>query len=146
VPIIGTGGAKHGVLHTDVIPDLVEGQRVIYCGDLNKSGKDIEASTRWIIEQETGPLQWERLLLTPEQVREHRLLPKEEIDHRFADGGRVALNYEAEALGQPRILQMLRDRLDALMPEPLEHVRVREQQQRRDVARLLNQNGRRRGR
>jgi hypothetical protein len=137
-PIIGTGGQAGGVLHTDVIPELRRNQRVLYFGDLNEAGSDIEANTRRVSEEETGPLQWERLLLTPEQVRRYLLPSKETTDNRYTkEGGRTSLSWEAEALGQSRIQRMLRDRLDALLPEPLERVRVLEERQRRDVARLL---------
>ena len=56
-------------------------------------------------------------------MREHRLLPKEEINYRFGTDRVAVLSYEAEALGQPRILQMLRDRLNALLPELLDTLR-----------------------
>ena len=52
-----------GFLHTDLIPVLSEGDRVIYLGDLDVQGAGIEANTRRVIEAETGPLNWERLAL-----------------------------------------------------------------------------------
>jgi hypothetical protein len=45
---------------------------------------------------------------------------------------------ETETLGQSIIVGLLRDRLDELLPEPLEDVQVREQQQREAVAEILN--------
>jgi hypothetical protein len=111
-PIAPTNGQVGGFLYTDVIPALHENQRVLYLGDLNAAGTDIETNTRAVIEQQTGPLRWERLLLTPAQGRRYRLPSKETTDRRA--------------------------RLDALLPEPLERVRVREARQRRDVARRLS--------
>jgi hypothetical protein len=141
--LIPTGGQAGGVLHTDVIPALIE-QRgdVAYLGDLNAAGADIEANTRRVIERKTGPLTWERLLLTPAQVREHGLAAKETVDRRFRNGGRREDSWEAEALGQGRIQALLRAWLDARLPEPLERVRVREARQRRAVARWLTQRAR----
>jgi hypothetical protein len=136
--IITTGGQAGGVLHTDCIPTLIEQPGpVVYLGDLNLAGEAIEANARRVIEGETGPLQWERLLLTEAQVDTYGLPMKETLDRRFRDGGRVEASWEAEALGQTRIQDMLRAWLDARLPEPLERVRVREARQRRAVARRL---------
>jgi hypothetical protein len=148
VPIIATGGQAHGVLQTDVIPNLVEGQPVIYCGDLNDAGRSIEENARRICEEAVGALQWKRLLLTAEQARQFDVPGKENTDLRYTQNiaRRVSTSYEAEALGQGRIQDMLRAALDALLPEPLARVRVREARQRRAVARLLRQNGPGRGR
>jgi hypothetical protein len=44
---------------------------------------------------------------------------------------------ETEAFGQARIVAALRERLDELMPEPLDDVREREQAQRAQVAEQL---------
>jgi hypothetical protein len=45
--------------------------------------------------------------------------------------------WETEALGQTRVIALLRSTLVALMPEPLDDVRVREAEQRKAVTRLL---------
>jgi len=45
---------------------------------------------------------------------------------------------EAEALGQGTIQQLVRDALDALLPEPLDDVLEREAEQRVRVAELLD--------
>jgi hypothetical protein len=44
---------------------------------------------------------------------------------------------ETEALSQRLIVQIVRDRLDALLPVPLEAVRVRESQERERLRALL---------
>ena len=44
---------------------------------------------------------------------------------------------ETEALGQARIIEALRSRLNELMPEPIDEVIAREDQQRDEVRRRL---------
>jgi hypothetical protein len=48
---------------------------------------------------------------------------------------------ETEALRQPVIRQIVRNALDAELPEPLERVLEREQRQQRQVERLLRARG-----
>jgi hypothetical protein len=52
--------------------------------------------------------------------------------------GRPHLAYEAEALGQRAVAAILRQRLDELLPEPLERVLEREVTERAAVVRLLS--------
>ena len=47
----------------------------------------------------------------------------------------------SEALGQKRIVAIVHDHLDSLLPEPIEDVLEREQQQREAVAGLLQETG-----
>jgi hypothetical protein len=136
-PIAATNGQVGGFLHTDIIPALTEGQSVLYIGDEDLSGHQIEANTRRVIEAETGALAWERLLLTTDQVRDGRIESKETIDNRYKPA-RVTISFEAEALGQSNIQRVLAARLDDLLPEPLEDVRVREDEQRADVRAKLS--------
>jgi hypothetical protein len=135
-PIAATNGQVGGFLHTDIIPVLTTGQRVLYFGDEDLSGHQIEHNTRRVIEAETGALRWERLALTPEQVRDYGIPPIEKVDNRYR-GGKLTVAYETEALSQIVIQQLLTDRLDALLPEPLEDVRVREDAERADLAERL---------
>jgi hypothetical protein len=50
---------------------------------------------------------------------------------------------ETEALGQSIIVGLVRDHLDSLLPEPLDDVRVREQEQREKVRASLTRIARR---
>jgi hypothetical protein len=55
------------------------------------------------------------------------------------DGGKGTHEaVEVEALGQGTVTRIIREALDALLPEPLEQVREREREQRRTVADWLN--------
>jgi hypothetical protein len=135
-PIAPTNGQVGGFLRTEVIPALHPGQRVLYLGDYDLAGGQIEANTRAVLEADVGPLRWERLAITAEQVASHDLTPIQKRDKRYVDG-RPHLAYETEALGQIFIQDLLRHRLDALLPEPLADVRVREADQRAEFVRRL---------
>jgi hypothetical protein len=134
VAIASTNGQCHGFLRTGIAPYLYAGQRVLYLGDHNRAGADIEANTRAVLEAAVGPLDWQRLLLTAAQVEQYNPPPKSKTDRR---DGRTAQTYEAEALGQTTLVGILRDNLDRLLPAPLAVVRVREQQERESVMRRL---------
>ena len=70
VPIGSTNGQVGGFLYTDVAPALSVGQRVLYLGDQDWQGGQIEANTRRVLEREVGgELLWERLAITEEQAR-----------------------------------------------------------------------------
>src|SRR5215472_3569147 len=72
--IASTNGQCGGFLRTDIAPALQPGDRVIYLGDLDLAGNQIEDNTRRVLEREIGgELLWERLALTQEQVREYDL-------------------------------------------------------------------------
>jgi hypothetical protein len=86
VRVAPTNGQTGGFLHTDIIPILSAGDRVLYYGDLDIGGGQIEANTRRVLERGVGPLQWERLALTEEQVREYDLPTVEKSDRRYNDG------------------------------------------------------------
>jgi hypothetical protein len=67
--ISATNGQCGGFLRTDVGPVLGPDDRVIYLGDLDLAGGQIEDNTRRVLEQEAGgDLQWERLALTRQQA------------------------------------------------------------------------------
>ena len=85
------------------------------------------------LERECGALRW-RLALTEEQARGLRRITKR--DRRYEDG-RPHEAVETEALSQVRIVQIVRDRLDALLPEPLSRVHEREERERRALLRRL---------
>ena len=139
VRIAPTNGQAAGFLHNDVAPRLSDGARVLYLGDFDLAGGDIEQNTRRVLERYHG-LEWERLALTADQVRDHRLTPIIKTDRRFKNGGAHEA-VETEALSQRLIVQIVRDRLDALLPEPLELFLAREEEERERLRALLNMRG-----
>jgi hypothetical protein len=105
-------------------------------------GHQIEANTRSVLERAAGRrfdrASWSRVAITDDQVRECGLAPVWKVDNRHRPA-RDHEAWEAEALGQPgTIQQLVRDALDALLPEPLDDVLEREAEQRVRVAELLD--------
>jgi hypothetical protein len=152
-PITATGGQCGGHIVTEIVPLLKNNERkVLYIGDCEERGPgdQIEANTRRYIEKHAKrtftPETWIKVALTPEQVaRSPRLrrLTINKVDHRYRPP-RPYKAIECEAVGQAVLERMLRKVLDALLPEPLERVRVREQRQRTKVRTALTKLGRRR--
>jgi hypothetical protein len=139
--IASTNGQCGGFLRTNIAPKLQGFSIVLYLGDLDLAGNQIEANTQRVLEQEVVeqdgmPLAWERLALTEQQVRDHHLPIIIKHDRRYSDG-RPHEAVETEALRQTVLQGLLRARLDELLPEPLQRVQEREQRQRRRVAALL---------
>jgi hypothetical protein len=140
--LASTNGQCGGFLRTNITPMLKGDDRVIYLGDLDLAGDHIEANTRRVLEQEAGTtLDWERLALTQEQVREYDLPVIIKRDRRYKDN-RPHEAVETEAISQRVLIDILRARLDHLLPEPLLRVQERESRQRRQLAALLRQRGR----
>jgi hypothetical protein len=136
--IASTNGQVGGFLHTDVTPLLVPGSPVAYFGDSNPAGGDIEANTKRVLERAVGgPLAWQRLAVTPGQAEEEGLPPKPGTDGRYRDG-RPHISYEAEALGQARLSDLLAAWLDSLLPVPLQDVLERQQAERGQLRALLD--------
>jgi hypothetical protein len=132
-----TNGQCGGHLRTRIAPTLRPGDRVIYLGDLDLAGNQIESNTRRVLEQVIGgALAWERLALTQEQVREYDLPVIVKYDRRYKDG-RPHEAVETEAISQRVLIDILRARLDELLPEPLARVHERERRQRQRIERLL---------
>jgi hypothetical protein len=123
-PIASTNGQCRGFLITEVVPTLHADQRVLYLGDWDRGGHQIEASSRRTIAEHTGVHErpWERIALTTEQVEENDLPIIAKLDRRYGTQreGRYFDAVETEAFGQANIVAALRDRLDELMPEPLD--------------------------
>lgn len=135
--ISATNGQVAGHLRTAIAPQLRPGDRALYLGDYDLAGGQIEDNTRRVLEQEIGgPLQWERVALTREQVEEHDLPVIIKSDRRYSDG-RPHEAVETEALRQTVLVDILRAHLDALLPEPLSRVHERAERQRRIIRRLL---------
>ena len=157
-PITSTNGQSKGFLVTDVVPWMEIGRRPLYFGDLDLSAGHIEDHTRGVlIEYADDDIAdsiaelWERVAITPQQVVEvnaqrareglgDATIMKTDMRHRDPVTGRKGVAFpavETEVLGQARIVEILRTRLDELMPEPLADVRVREERQRAEVAEQL---------
>jgi hypothetical protein len=135
--IASTNGQCGGFLRTEIAPMLRPGDRVLYLGDYDLSGGHIEDNTRRVLEREIGgELRWERLALTKEQVNEYELPVIIKRDRRYKDG-RPHEAVETEAIRQTVLIEILRARLDTLLPEPLPRVLEREQRQRKRLAALL---------
>jgi hypothetical protein len=137
VHVTATNGHCGGFLHTDVVPILNEVAHVLYLGDFDRAGNDIEANTRRVLEREVGELRWERLALTQAQVEQYDLPVIIKHDRRFKDGGAHEA-VETEALSQRIIVEIVENRLVALLPEPLEHVLEREAKGRQEIEQLLS--------
>ena len=131
-PIAATNGQVGGFLRTDIAPKLTPEQRVLYLGDLDLSGGLIEENTRRVLEQLVGgELRRERVAITEDQVRERNLrhLAIRKADDRYKPP-RYHDAIETETLGQDVLVEILRRRLDQLVPEPLVDVQEREGRQR----------------
>ena len=169
-PITSTNGQTRGHLVNKVAPKLRPGQPILYFGDLDLAGGDIEEATRRTLAEAVWELldagdrrrltaagvtpmewfdrmhPWGRLAITAEQVGQLRVeraaegLPDpviRKLDERFGSRDRKGKWFDAvetEALGQARIVGLLVDRLDELMPEPIDNVLERERSQRAHVA------------
>jgi hypothetical protein len=143
VQIASVGGQCGGFLRTGIIPCLLPNQRILYLGDLDDQGEDIEANTRRVLQtfQTSGEpplmmLRWERLLLTREQVRQFGLPSIQKVDNRFKPP-RTRPATESEALGQQRIVDIVRERLAELLPVSIPTMERREQRLRQRIARFL---------
>jgi hypothetical protein len=115
--IAATNGQCGGFLRTEIAPLLQPGDRVLYFGDWDLSGNQIETNTRRVLEREIGgALRWERVALTEEQVAEYNLPVIVKHDRRYKDG-RPHEAVETEALRQTVLIEILRARLDELLPD-----------------------------
>jgi hypothetical protein len=146
-PITATNGQAGGFLVTDVVPLINDDDReVLYIGDHEVDGPadQIEANTRRYLDKHSSRISfdeatWTRIALTQAQVDANpRLLELviEKSDSRYKPA-RKYLAVECEAVGQVVLEQILRDALDARLPEPLVDIREREQEQRDELSRRL---------
>lgn len=139
VRISATNGQAGGFLHTDVAQHLTDGSRVLYLGDHDLAGASIEANTRRVLERALDcALDWERLALTKQQVNDYALPSVAKSDSRFKRGGGAHQAVETEALSQKLIVQIVRDRLDILLPQPLAKLKAQEDVERAHCRALLN--------
>jgi hypothetical protein len=141
-PIASTNGQYRGFLISKVAPTLLAKQRVLCPGDFDWCGRQIEENTRRTLIEHSGAvgMLWERVAPTAEQVAEFDLPVISKPDRRYRPV-RYFDAVETEALGQARIVALLRARLDELMPEPIDDVLERQRQQRAEVAERLRQIG-----
>jgi hypothetical protein len=135
-PIAGTAGQSHGFLRSVVGALFDDGaRRVLYLGDLDFSGGLIEANTHRVLERARGfGLDWERLGMTAEQAEALDITPIVKRDGRTREFHEAI---EVEALGQAGLIELVRDALDDLLPEPLERVQERARAEAEAVARFL---------
>ena len=134
VPVRGQCSAS--MLFNDVAHYVHGGSEVVlYVGDHDKAGYDIEASARERLEEFTGrALKWERVALTAEQVEANGLPLIPRTDGR---DGLTRLVAECEAMPQAQLMALVRDALADLLPEPLDRVHERERIERASVRRQL---------
>ena len=105
---------------------------MLYLGDRDRSGHDIEDNTRRTLEGEAGTLDWTRIGMTEAQTA--GIEPIWKVDGRDKAGDWA---WEVEALGQARVVALVRDALDARMPEPIASVHEREDAERATVEAAL---------
>jgi hypothetical protein len=138
VKIAATNGQVGGFLYTDVVPELSPDDVVLYIGDHDWQGHQIEANTRRVLEREVGDLDWQRIALTEEQVEQYDLgrLRISKPDKRYKPV-RYHAAIETEALSQNVIVEIVRAALEARLPEPLADVQERAKAERAEVLAAL---------
>jgi hypothetical protein len=129
VPLVPLRGqASTGLLGAELPGFLRQSATVLHLGDLDRSAIDIERSAHVRAEAYSGlTLDWHRTALTNDQAEEHGLEPIWKKDGR---DGRLQEAIEAEALGQPELVAIVRSTLDGLLPAPLAAFEADEQAQR----------------
>ncbi|MDP9264779.1 MAG: hypothetical protein M3O91_01480 [Chloroflexota bacterium] len=144
-PIAATNGQVGGFLYTEVAPILADNDRaVLYLGDWDHQGHQIEENTRRVLERETGrEIAWTRVAITKEQIAKRHLTPIWKTDNRYKPPQETEA-WEAEALGQQTIVRLVRKKLDSLLPEPLADVLEREAVERVRMRAVLQRAGRKR--
>jgi len=135
VLLASTNGQCTGFFHTRVKPYLdrklhrkVIGT-VLYLGDHDKAGNDIEAHSQATVDNAGYALSWERLAVTEAQIVQYGLTPIDKIDTRYKPHRKYKAT-ECEALSQKLIFDIVREALEELLPEPLPSVLAREKKQR----------------
>jgi hypothetical protein len=108
--IAATNGQVGGFLQTEVAPILqlqCNDRVVLYLGDFDLEGHQIEANTRRVLEYKARRrIDWNRIAITKEQIAQRGLTPILRKDHRFTTepgGVREFEAWECEARGQGTI-------------------------------------------
>jgi hypothetical protein len=153
VPSAPCGGQCHGFLVNEVTPLLKSNnRRVRYVGDYELRGPadQIETHTKKVLEHHAGRTLtrevWEKIALTETQVRASPRLRELEItkyDNRYKPP-KAYRAVECEALKQQVLLNIIRKDIEAMLPEPLHDVLVREEEQRTTLRAALHRLARRR--
>ncbi len=148
--LAATNGQTNGYVRTDLVQHIDADTYVFYLGDLDLSGGQIEANTRRVLTEASGVSEqqrmWKRLAITQRQVRSYSLqdkvITRKDGRHKRRDccgpdgPGHSAI--ETEALGQERIVSIVRRHLDAMLAEDLADVHVREERQRAQITAQLD--------
>ena len=100
-------------------------QAVLYVGDHDHAGAQIEANTARVLEAGTGPRPWARVALTAAQAQGLPVVTKTDRRHRPR---RAIPSVEVEALGQAHVLGLVRAALDGLLSAPLADVEQQQEQ------------------
>jgi hypothetical protein len=131
VPMTSCNGQVGGHLRVEVLPRYRESRRVLYLGDWDLAGGQIEQNTRRVLVRDGGePVLWERLAITEAQIAERGLTPIHKNDQRFKNNRGHHEAWETEALSQQVVVAIVRARLDALLPTPLADVLERQDAER----------------
>ena len=136
----GHGGA--GFLRTKVAPILRNGRIVLYLGDHDRCGHQIEANVRRVLESKVGDkIPWARIGLTETQVRFHKIDSIWKVDRRYGDKTPREC-WECEALGQAGVVALVESTLKELLAQmcrrrTLRRVHDREKREVRAARRKL---------
>jgi hypothetical protein len=144
-PISGLKGHAAGHLRTEIAP-LFEGndRAVLYLGDFDRSGFDIENNAREVLESAIERnIKWERIALTQAQIDARNIEPIWKIDGRDGKGLDA---WECEALGQAGVVVLVRQTLKARLRRgrrgrTLASVQERERRQISAARAMLREDG-----
>ena len=139
MPITSVNGQTAGHLHNEVVPALMHGDEirdVIYFGDNDKGGGDIESNTRKVLDEIIGQsIPWTRLAVTDEQAARKGIVAIEKYDKRSKC---TYPSVECEALGQKEIVRLLRAEFNRRRPPTVvAAVRARQEREREALRRKL---------
>jgi hypothetical protein len=111
-PIAGVKGFVAGFLRTKIAPLFKGNEReVLYLGDYDRSGFDIENNARKTLQNAVGRvIAWKRIALTQTQIDAGKMEPIWKVDKRDGQGHDA---WECEALGQNVVVSIVRKALAA---------------------------------
>jgi hypothetical protein len=131
------GQSSRSYLANVIAPKLYDRQIVLVVVDLDKVGGDISDSAKKRLEEFSGhSLDWRVIALTDAQVRDYSIVRVPRTDGRETNGP-TRMVAETEALGATNLRQIVRDELDALLPESLVSIHGRERAERAASRRKL---------
>jgi hypothetical protein len=147
ITVVPLGGQTNGFLRTKAAPYLTGDVVPLYVGDYDLAGGDIEANARDVLKDALDHEldSWERLMITEKQCkmlqRKYSMEPIAKVDKRFKPH-RHYWAFEAEALGQNMVMDIIRKRLEEMAPDPLSAVLEREREEKAELREWLQQRGR----